>query len=113
MSNLSAKSSHAGARLAVDPRLFPDDWLLQFDDPYDRIHAVSKRYLAEVKAHDGALKSAHHIEAAMLGKHFIEREGLPLMAGFPNFKVGGLPPQAREYIVMMHEWLRDYSAFRL
>jgi hypothetical protein len=99
--------------LLPEMRLFPDEWLLQFDDPYDRIHAVAKRYLAEVKEQGSGLKSSHHIEAAMLGKHFIEREGLPLMAGFPNFKVGGLPPQAREYIIMMHEWLRDYAAFRL
>jgi hypothetical protein len=95
-----------------EARLFPDEWLLQFDDAYERIHAVARRYLAEVKAHE-ALKSSHHIEAAMLGKQFIEMEGLPLMAGFPNFKVGSIPPQAREYIRTMHEWLRDYAAFRL
>jgi len=35
------------------------------------------------------------------------------MAGFPNFKLGGITPQARDYIVSMHEWLRDYSALRL
>jgi hypothetical protein len=108
-----AKVRPGGARLAPEARLFPDEWLLQFDDPYDRIHAVAKRYLAEVKEHAGTLKAAHHIEAAMLGKHFVEQEGLPVMAGFPNFKLGGIPPQARDYIVTMHEWLRDYAAFRL
>jgi hypothetical protein len=115
---VNAREDRAGSRLngigmLPDSRLFPDEWLLQFDDSYQRIHAVAKRYLAEVKEHGAALKSAHHIEAAMLGKHFIEHEGLPLMAGFPNFKVGGLPPQAREYIVTMHEWLRDFAAFHL
>ena len=42
-------------------RLFPDEWLLQFDDPYDRIHSVAKRYLAEVKAHEERLKASHHM----------------------------------------------------
>ena len=93
--------------------MFPDEWLLQFSDPYERIHAVARKYIETVKASDGAMKSSHHIEAAMLGKYFVEQEGLPLMAGFPNFKVGGVPPPAREYITAMHEWLRDYAAFRL
>ncbi len=115
---MNGKTNRTGSRpgangMLPDSRLFPDEWLLEFDNPYQRIHAVAKRYLAEVKEHDGAMKSAHHIEAAMLGKHFIEQEGLPLMAGFPNFKLGGLPPQAREYIVTMHEWLRDFAAFHL
>jgi len=107
------KTENGAAPKESAVRMFPDEWLLQFSDPYERIHAVAKKYLEAAKADDGVLKSSHHIEAAMLGKYFVEQEGLPLMAGFPNFKVGGVPPQARQYITAMHEWLRDYAAFRL
>lgn len=106
-------SKQKAARLSPEARLFPDEWLLQFDDPFERIHAVASRYLEHVKANNGSMKSSHHVEAAMLGKQFVFNEGFPLMAGFPNFKVGGISPQARDYIVSMHEWLRDYSALRL
>ena len=107
------KGPKTTAHLPSNARLFPDEWLLQFNDPYERIHAVATRYLEHVKANNGSMRSSHHIEAAMLGKHFVFNEGFPLMAGFPNFKVGGITPQARDYIVSMHEWLRDYSALRL
>src|SRR6478672_5351325 len=106
---LEASSKQKAARLCSTDRLFPDEWLLQFDDPYDRIYAVALRYLNQVKTNDGTLKPTHHIEAALLGKQFIYREGLPLMAGFPNFQVGGISPQARDYIVSMHEWIRNYA----
>ena len=94
-------------------RLFPDDWLLKFAGSYERIHAVATKYLEMANTEEKPLKASQHIEAAMLGKYFVEQEGLPVMAGFPNFKVGGVPPQAREYIIAMHEWLRDYAAVRL
>jgi hypothetical protein len=106
-------SKHKERRLLPGERMFPDEWLLQFDDAYDRMHTVARRYLEQAKSMDGTMKPSHHIEAAMLGKQFVYDEGLPLMAGFPNFTVGGLTPQAREYIIAMHEWLRDYSALRL
>ena len=94
-------------------RLFPDEWLLQFDDPYERMHTVARRYLDQVRANNGSMRASHHIEAAMLGKHFVFNEGFPLKAGFPNFKVGGITPQARDYKVSKYEWLRDYSALKL
>ena len=98
---------------AIEPpgkRLFPDEWLLQFQDPVERIHAAARRYLELARA--GALKPAHHIEAAMLGKHFADHEGLPIAVDLPNFKLG-LMPDGRQYIISMLEWLRNYSAFRL
>jgi len=107
------KGPKTTARLPSNARLFPDEWLLQFDDPYERIHAVASRYLEHVKANNGTMKASHHVEAAVLGKQFVFNEGFPLMAGFPNFKVGGVTPQARDYIVSMHKWLRDYSALQL
>ena len=106
-------SKKKAARSLAGDRLFPDEWLLQFENPYERMHTVARRYLEQVKADNGAMKAAYHIEAAILGKQFVFNEGFPLMAGFPNFKVGGITPQARDYIVAMHEWLRDYSALRL
>jgi hypothetical protein len=100
----------APASLPAGARLFPDEWLLQFDDPVVRIHAVARRYLE--LARNGALKSAHHIEAALLGKHFADKEGLPIAAGLPNFRIG-LSPADRQYILSMFEWLRNYSAYRM
>jgi hypothetical protein len=91
-------------------RLFPDEWLLEFQDPVERMHAAARRYLE--LARSSALKSAHHIEAAMLARHFAEREGLPIADGLPNFKVG-LTPEGRQYIVSMFEWLRNYTAYRM
>jgi hypothetical protein len=91
-------------------RLFPDEWLLQFHDPVERIHAVARRYLE--LARTTALRPAHHIEAAMLARHFADHEGLPIAAGLPNFKVG-LSPDGRQYIISMFEWLKNYSAYRL
>lgn len=108
----AASGKKVGSSLP-DDRLFPDEWLLQFDDPYERMHVAARRYLDHVKVNNGSMRASHHIEAAMLGKHFVFNEGFPLMAGFPNFKVGGITPQARDYIVTMYEWLRDYSALKL
>ncbi len=107
------QSAAKPARLLAGERLFPDEWLLQFDDAYERMHTVARRYLEQVKVMESAMKPSHHIEAAMLGKQFVYEEGLPLMAGFPNFQVGGITPQAREYVLTMHEWLRDYAALRM
>ena len=91
-------------------RLFPDEWLLEFADPVERMHAAARRYLE--LARSSALKSAHHIEAAMLARHFAEREGLPIADGLPNFKIG-LTPEGRQYIISMFEWLKNYTAYRM
>src|ERR1043166_397772 len=93
---------------AVPGRLFPDEWLLGFEDSHDRMIEVVRRYIERRRSVSFPMFTTHHAEAIVLAKLYLREQGQPAIA-WPSFD-NGINPKSQEQIEACLEHVRDIAA---